>query len=85
MLIQRKNWYELFSLLNNFDDSGFVQLYYCKCIWRERIFRSFEGRERPVAELKKVFVKTSFEWISGLGCFFCENLIDFIDICSFQV
>jgi hypothetical protein len=55
------------------------------CIWRERNLRSFEGRERSAAELKNVFLKTLFEWTSGLDCFPCENFIDFIDLCSFQV
>jgi hypothetical protein len=55
------------------------------CIWRERNLRSFEGDEQTVADLKNIFLKTLFDWVNASGCFPCENLLDFLDFCSFQV
>jgi hypothetical protein len=55
------------------------------CIWRERNLRSFEGDEQTVADLKNIFLKTLFDWVNASGCFPCENLLDFLDLCSFQV
>jgi hypothetical protein len=47
--------------------------------------RSFEGDEQTVADLKNIFLKTLFDWVNASGCFPCENLLDFLDLCSFQV
>jgi hypothetical protein len=54
-------------------------------VLRERNLLSFEGDEQTVADLKNIFLKTLFDWVNASGCFPCENLLDFLDLCSFQV
>ena len=55
------------------------------CLWRERNNRSFEGIEKNVADLKLLVLRTLFEWVSASCHFPCTTLLEFLDLCSFQV
>ena len=45
--------------------------------------RTFEGCEQNVAELKLLFLRTLFDWISATGLFCFSTLLEFIDSCCF--
>ena len=53
------------------------------CLWRERNLRIFEGCEQHVDELKLLFLRTLFEWVTSTRLYPCSTLLDFIDSCSF--
>jgi hypothetical protein len=53
------------------------------CLWRERNMRIFEGCEQHVAELKLLFPRTLFEWMSSIRLFCFSTLLEFIDSCCF--
>lgn len=48
-------------------------------------YRSFEGCERIVFDLKQFLLQTLFDWVSVSGGISCSNFLEFIDCCSFQV
>ena len=53
-------------------------------IWRERNASTFEGCEKPVFDLKLLFLKTLFEWINALGLFSFDPLVEMLDSCAFS-
>ena len=54
---------------------------------------SLEGKEPlklrrcecSASTLKNTFLKTLYEWIAAFGCLSCEYVLDFLDLCSFQM
>ena len=55
------------------------------CLWHERNSRQFEGRERSMADLKHMVLKTLFDWVLASECISCSTFLDFLDLCSFRV
>ena len=55
------------------------------CLSRERNARTFEGSEHYMAELKLLFLRTLFDWISTSGQCHFSTLLDFIDSCCFWI
>ncbi len=47
------------------------------CLWRERNGRSFEDCERTTFELKLLFFRILFEWVSVQGFVSCVYLHQF--------
>jgi hypothetical protein len=41
------------------------------------------GCEQNVAELKLLFLRTLFDWMSATGLFCFSNLLEFLDSCCF--
>lgn len=51
-------------------------------LWRERNTCSFEGCEKNIHDLKKLFLYTLMEWTAAVGIIPSSHMIDFIDLCS---
>ena len=52
------------------------------CLWREYNGRSFDDCEKTIVELKLLFFRTLFEWVSVRGSISCVSLHQFLDFCS---
>ena len=51
-------------------------------VWRERNFRTFEGSETLIADLKMQFFRTLFEWMQAMNCFSFASFQDFLNSCN---
>jgi hypothetical protein len=52
-------------------------------LWRERNSRSFEGREKPLLDLKQSVLNTLLEWAAAMGLIPCYSLIFAPLLCNF--
>jgi hypothetical protein len=49
------------------------------CLWREHNGQSFENCESNIVELKLLFFRTLFNWVSVRGFVSCDSLHHFLD------
>ena len=52
-------------------------------LWKERNNRTFEGVEWPSVELKLLFLRTLYEWMTALSNHSFSDFLDFPDCCIF--
>jgi hypothetical protein len=52
---------------------------------RERNACNFEGCEKNIHDLKKLFLYTLMEWTATVGIISSSYMIDFVDLCSFTL
>ena len=52
------------------------------CLWKERNARIFEDGERNVLELKLLFFRTLFDWMTATRLFSSLSYLEFFDLCS---
>jgi hypothetical protein len=55
------------------------------CLWRERNARTFEDCERNVLELKLVFFRTLFDWMTTTGLLSFLSFLEFFYHCSIRM
>ena len=54
-------------------------------IWRKRNAHTFEGDERSIHDLKRLFLQTLYEWTNASGVFTFDSLVDLLDCCNFHI
>ena len=52
------------------------------CLWRERNARSFEDREIGLAELKRLFLQTLYNWRVAWNTMHVSTFSEFLNFCS---
>ena len=51
------------------------------CLWKERNARLFEDNDGTVLELKTLFFRTLFGWMTVTGLFHSISYLEFFDLC----
>ena len=51
------------------------------CLWWERNYRAFEGKERHMLEIKWLFLCTLMDWSNASGLISFYSIFDFLDYC----
>jgi hypothetical protein len=77
-------WQGKFGRHRNWGAWHAVLHYLMWCLWQERNGQKFEDRERSIVELKLLFFRTLFEWVSVRGVLSCGSLHQFLDVCSLR-
>ena len=55
------------------------------CLWKERNARLFKDNDQNVLELKMLFFRTLFGWMTATGLFPSLSYLEFFDLCSIRL